>query len=313
MVAAKAKALGLDTFVSNVTIVYGLFFLAVLAAVLFLAKTNQQRLTRGLVTTGLFGLLPYFVFVYRTPAEKAAYAQEKLDQAAWQAKYEAAKPIFDKLCAEQSQPIIKRVAEDVEGVLLLKVREGSFRTLHRDSADQMWAGAGLPFMSGGDSYLLNYLIDRRDDGKFGMKIEGTLGAKTLRGFRFVDVRDATSGELVRVTASAIRLPGNSGNPEIQLVRTSLKTKPARYAVDLIDNVDPELRKHWIAGTTIRVIDTANNEVIGEQTWWNWDSGFGNTSGSRSPWGTGRPCAGSRNGWDAAHLFVDSVLKAKQGS
>jgi hypothetical protein len=235
----------------------------------------------------------------RISAEKAAYM----------AKYEPAKAIFDKLCAEQSQPTIKRVVEDVEGVLLLKVRrEPSSKELEL----QMREGAGLHHMSGGDAYLLNYLIDRRYDEKFGVQIEGTLGAKTLRGFRYVDVRDEATGEFNRVTAKAVVIPGNVGNPDIQLERTPLKVKPTRYAIDIIDNVDPELRKHWIAGTTIRVTDTATNEILGEQTWWNWDTGFGNTSGSRSPWGTGRHCPASKSGYDAAHLFVDSVLKAKQG-
>ncbi len=310
MVAAKAKALGLDTLAQSVSIGYVIVFLIVLALVLVLNKTTKAKLIGGIVTVGAFALLPYWLFVQKSPAQLKAIDE----QADFEARYEPAKALFEKLCKEQSQPIIKRTVEDVEGILLLKRREGSFETRHKDVADQMWAGAGLAYMSGGNSYLLNYLIDRRDDGKFGIKIEGTLGAKkTLRGFRFVDIRDVTTGELTRITATSVRIPGNVGNPDIQLVRTPLNGKPARYAVDLIDNVDPRLRKHWIAGTTFRVIDTATNEVIGEQTWWNWDTGFGNTGGSRSPWLTARLCPGIRSGYDAGHLFVDSILKAKQGN
>ena len=49
-----------------------------------------------------------------------------------------AKAIFEKLCAEQSQPIIKRTVEDVEGVLLLKRRPSTKEGYHTKQADPMW-------------------------------------------------------------------------------------------------------------------------------------------------------------------------------
>jgi hypothetical protein len=314
MVVAKAKALGLDTLAQSVSIGYLIVFLIVLGVVLWRNKTTKAKLIGGIVTVGAFALLPYWLLVYKSPAETVAIAKQEAAGAEWKAKYDAAKPIFEKLCKEQSQPIIKRTVEDVEGVLLLRVRGGSYKTRHRDTADQMWAGAGNAQLPYGDLYMTKFLQDRKLDDEYGNKIRNSVGAANhRRGFRFIDVRDPTTSVLSRITATSVPSRGNAKSTEIELVRIPLKEKTARYAVDLIEDLDPDLRKHWIAGTTIRVIDTKTNEVLGEQSWWNWDPSFGNTSGGRSPWLTGKVCGEGAGRSETGHLFVDSILKAKQGN
>ncbi|WP_232304399.1 hypothetical protein, partial [Neisseria sp. oral taxon 020] len=41
--------------------------------------------------------------------------------------------------------------------------------------------------------------------------------------------------------------------------------PARYAVTYENDVSWENRKHWIAGTTIKIIDTKTNTLMAEKT------------------------------------------------
>lgn len=250
---------------------------------------------------------------------KATKDAEIKRQAEWKRKYNEAKPIFDKLCVEQSQPIIKRTVEDVEGVLLLKVRPSTGRDFNRLLADQMWSGAALPLERKVDTgYVEAFLLDRNwrewgppNPGRE-WRIVAEIGGSGQRGFRFVDLLEQDGTSRVRVTARSDLNAKNTHFTGISVLKTPTTALAPRYAITYEDNVDPELRKHWIAGTTIRVIDTTTNEVIGHQSFWNWDEGFGNTSGGRSPWGAARKqCPLNSSGDKQTHFFVDSVIKAKQ--
>ena len=306
MVAAKAKAIGLDTLVQNISVGYVIVFLIVLTLVLLKSKTLKARIVGGVALTFLFAIVPYWLLIHKSPAQK----QQEIEQAEYVAKYEVAKPIFDKLCAEQSKPIIKRTVEDVEGVLLLKVRPESN---HTDWQDQMWAGAGLDALPAGNLYIKYFLYDRKLDDQYTNKIRSSIGVTSRRGFKFVDVRKLETGEITRVTAKML-LIGNGPATEVELIEEALKRPSVQYAVDIVDNVDPELRKHWIAGTTIKIIDTSNNDLIAQRTWWNWDTGFGSTAGFRSPWLTSNQrCPAEGYPVESAHKFIDTVLIAKQGN
>ena len=310
MVVEKAKALGLDTLFENVAIGYVIFFLVVLGLVVWRNKTNKTRVIWGGVVFFVFALLPYRLFIYQTPVEKTFALEQEAQRIEYKAKYEAAKPIFDKLCKEQSAPIMKRTVEDVEGVLLLKVRRESD---HNDWKNQMWEGAGLDSLPGGDAYIRYFLYDRKLDDEYTNKIRQTVDATNRRSYRFADVRNEQTGSIARTIPIVDAALRSRHGKETRFVTQSLAGPPARYAIDLVENVDPDLRKHWVAGTTIKIIDTTTTEVIAQQTWWNWDTGFGNTNGSRSPWITSNQrCPRYAFKPEEGHKFIDSVLKAKQG-
>ena len=57
----------------------------------------------------------------------------------------------------------------------------------------------------------------------------------------------------------------------------------RYGIIYEDISTPEDRKFWIAGSSLKVIDTTTKEVIGERIGYMMDPGQGNKSGGRSPW------------------------------
>ena len=73
----------------------------------------------------------------------------------------------------------------------------------------------------------------------------------------------------------------------------------------------EERKYWIAGSSLRVIDLAINEVMTERIGYMIDLGQGNTGGGRAPWlhATRHACPafpGSRG--DQSHQTLDFVEK-----
>jgi hypothetical protein len=307
MMQEKLTSLGLGWLPS----LMGVIFLLAVAGLIYLVirfARRKEYVYAVLAVLPLLWLLKFPVMDYQERRE-------------YMAKYAPAKAIFDKLCAEQSQPIIKRVVEDVEGVLLLKVRQSSTTDRHRLTADQMWPSAALPIeMSEDDGYIEFFLFDRRwnewgppNPGRK-WQIFPEIGGAGQRGFRFVDVVSRDGSTRTRVTAKPDTNARQKPIDGFVFSREVTTGSAPRYAVTFEDNLDPDLRKHWIAGTTIKVIDTQTNEVIGQQSFWQFDVGFGNTNGSRSPWLTVQhACPRNKFATTATHLFVDNVLKAKQGN
>ncbi len=78
----------------------------------------------------------------------------------------------------------------------------------------------------------------------------------------------------------------------------------------------EDREYWIAGSSLKVIDLANNEVIAERIGYMVDWAQGSRAGGRSPWlfaaDNACPRFSDRNGSSAQSYqaldFVEQVLK-----
>ncbi|OUL98425.1 hypothetical protein A8M77_31735 [Variovorax sp. JS1663] len=77
-------------------------------------------------------------------------------------------------------------------------------------------------------------------------------------------------------------------------------------------MDPWDRAHWVAGTTVTITDSQTDSVIAQSTWYSFEPGLGSTEGHRSPWGFAITCP--KLAWVGAptRMFVDQVLKPKQG-
>ena len=67
--------------------------------------------------------------------------------------------------------------------------------------------------------------------------------------------------------------------------------PARYAVTYENDISWENRKHWIAGTTIKIIDTKTNELMAEKTMYAFvpELGYSKYEQNPNPWGRGMRC------------------------
>jgi hypothetical protein len=312
MADLKLRALGLDALFTQIGVGYLVLYLALIALVLWRAKGGATKAVWAGFITFLFALPVGFIALLANQSNTKATAQ----YSEYMAKYEPAKAIFDKLCAEQSQPIIKRVVEDVEGILLLKLRP---ELNQNDDTNQMWAGAGLPGELTGKAYIKAFLLDReipkvpesRQPSQ--RQIAQKVAEVGERGFRYVDHVDA-NGDRLRYTAYVADAKLHMHPDRVKLKEEKSVRELPRFAVTFEDNLDPAYRKHWIAGTVVKVVDAKTAEVIGQQSFWNWDPGFGNTSGSRSPWRAGsKQCPIQPSVVMNTHNFVYQVLSAKRGN
>jgi hypothetical protein len=118
------------------------------------------------------------------------------------------------------------------------------------------------------------------------------------GYAFVDTVDPKDGHAYRYTAhlahgwtaeqverrkkeSGTDVPSFSYRFTISRVR--IPKLDARYGVEWADLSTREDREHWIAGSSLRVIDLQSDEVLGERIGYMLDLGQGNQAGFRSPW------------------------------
>ncbi len=202
-------------------------------------------------------------------------------------RYETAKALFDEQCKRAGEKIYRTV-EGVEGVMLLKVREDSpGKSYYESKRDPMWPDAAA-WDFHGEAYIENFL-------KTWANIHNTTKD---RGYPYVDVLQQ-NGSIVRYTETE----------DGDLVEAPNPAHPARYAITYTNNVDPALRKYWIAGTTIQIVDRQTNELLAEKTVFVFDSGLGDTYMSRTPWHNGNIeiCPHALEHERRTIDFVDKVL------
>ena len=107
----------------------------------------------------------------------------------------------------------------------------------------MWADAALN-AGAGEGFISNFL-----------------NPMNKKGYAYVDVLQPDQSNIIRYTSES--------RPFTQLRNPK---HPARYAVTFEHDINPELRRHWVAGATIRVIDRQTDEVIAEKTTYAFEKG-----------------------------------------
>ena len=256
----------------------GVFFWIVVIAALVIAlrvpKTRNGKIAAVLVVVGLFVAFP----------GRWAW-QEKQANDAIRARHEKAEAMFQERCKKAGE-FIHRTAEDVEGVFLLKVRPEKPGPGYQYRMDDPY-GYDLT----GDGYIETFLRARNE--------EGFLEAMQVGGYRYVDAD--TDGRRYRYTGG-IKVVGkqdvNARGVQIELAKDPnydlniyafgldrvVAPDPApRYGVTYDDISTKEDRDHWIAGSSLRVIDLKTGEVMAERIGYMIDPGQGNDSGGRAPW------------------------------
>lgn len=196
-----------------------------------------------------------------------------------------AERLFEAHCRHAGERIVRTI-DDVEGVFLLKLR------VARNFDDQFALddpyGRDVP----GKGYIESFLREKYESDALAARRWPALAAKVQpaaeTGYAFVDAIDPKDGIRYRYTGH-IDQPGLS-NPHYvkDFWRLVLHAVPAtgprpRYGVTFDDISTREDRLHWIAGSSLRVIDLDKNEVIAERIGYMMDPGQGDTSGGRSPW------------------------------
>jgi hypothetical protein len=206
-----------------------------------------------------------------------------------------AEALFQERCKKAGE-VIHRTAEDVEGVLLLKIRESY------NHNDQYRMDDPYGHESTGDDYVKGFFLEPTLQANKYASPEVLEGIRRdYRGYRYVDALDPKDGKRYRYTGSmkAVgKMDANAHNVQVDLKRNpNFDLNIYRFVLDKIPVPDPaprygvtyedistrEERDYWIAGSSLKVIDLKSNEVMAERIGYMMDRGQGNSSGGRSPW------------------------------
>jgi hypothetical protein len=232
----------------------------------------------------------------------------------------AGKAVWEEKCRTVAGEKIYRKVENVEGLLLMKVRPNAGS---REWADRMWPGAAFARELRSDEYITTFL-GREHPLAVGDKIlpitptyRGTISTGkgiqgALPGYRWVEVIDEKDGQRYRYTGRYDepwkREPDRYCNTcTFFILDKTPSTHPApRYGVTYEDHVIPEDRYLGIASSTIKVIDLGTKEVLGEMTRYAWSPGAPSRV-NPSPWLTAYRCPDQA--WTGADTrkFVDQIL------
>ena len=259
----------------------GSIFLCYKAQPKFLEKYPWLLPAPGLVVAALFFLFPK-TLVWQEERENAEKAAE------WRKRYEPAKARFDQLCQNAGEKIY-RTADNVDGILLLKVRgddEKYQSNRYNPRKDQMWEDAAVESESKRERYIEEFLL--RSNLSFPRYIYADVLQKDNSIIRY---------SIYKVNQEWVEDKQLNPHPR------------ARYAVTYENDISWENRKHWIAGTTIKIIDTKTNELMAEKTMYAFvpELGYSKFEQNPNPWGRGMRCPMESEFKQRAVTFAIKVL------
>lgn len=206
-------------------------------------------------------------------------AQEK------QERLQTAEAMFRERCKTAGEKIYRTV-ENVEGIFLMKVRP---RETNYDDQFALTDPYGDDL--GGDGYIGSFVRGSYDSMR---SPNPRPGWPSRLGYSYVEAIDPKDGKRYRYTGSIKEvthtssiLIGGDGKSfktiDFVLDRIVVSGPIPRYGVTYEDISTRAEREHWIAGSSLKVLDLQTNEVIAERIGYMMDRGQGNTSGGRSPW------------------------------
>lgn len=222
------------------------FGLALLSVALLLIDPDRRGARWSLFAAALLLALPPASELWARRAENEAFARELA----------AGQALFEERCSTAAATRRYAVGA-VEGVRLTGLRAPVSEAAH---TDRDWPDAGLPRDRVGDAYIRAFLtVDVHDDRTNpDWSIPGLPGTVTLAGYRFVDVAQPDGSYRRYRTAS------DSGKGDMS-AEPIAADQAARYAVQFARIDAAGDRQHWVAGASVKVIDTQSAEVIGELT------------------------------------------------
>ena len=231
----------------------------------FTARKNRLWVGLLIAVAVPYSCISPLVHELKRDQQKAA---EK--EAEWRKRYEPAKARFDQLCQNAGEKIY-RTADNVDGILLLKVRgddEKYQSNRYNPLKDQMWEDAAVESEFDREAYIEEFLLPY---------------TSSFPRYIYADV--------LQKNGLVIRYSRQREDQNWVMEQQSTPHPRARYAVTYENDISWENRKHWIAGTTIKVIDTQTNEVMAEKTMYAFvpELGYSKFEQNPNPWGRGMRC------------------------
>lgn len=231
----------------------------------FTARKNRLWVGLLIAVAVPYSCISPLVHELKRDQQKAA---EK--EAEWRKRYEPAKARFDQLCQNAGEKIY-RTADNVDGILLLKVRgddekyqDNSYNPLK----DQMWEDAAVESEFDREAYIEEFLLPY---------------TSSFPRYIYADV--------LQKNGLVIRYSRQREDQNWVMEQKPTPHPRARYAVTYENDISWENRKHWIAGTTIKIIDTKTNELMAEKTMYAFVPalGYSELDQNPNPWGRGMRC------------------------
>ena len=225
----------------------------------------------ALVVLFVFLVIPYFLQKERDAQRQQELQQARAERAAWRKQYyEPAKARFEQLCQNAGEKIY-RTADNVDGILLLKVRGDDEKyqdSFYNPLKDQMWEDAAVESEFDREAYIEEFLLPY---------------TSSFPRYTYADV--------LQKNGLVIRYSRQKEDQNWVMEQQSTPHPRARYAVTYENDISWENRKHWIAGTTIKVIDTKTNELMAEKTMYAFVPalGYSELEQNPNPWGRGDRC------------------------
>jgi hypothetical protein len=192
---------------------------------------------------------------------------------------EVAKALFDEHC-KKAGVFVHRTVKDVDGILVMKLRPNYVNYGRQFEMDDPFGRDHF-----GEGYLQSFLR-----GSYQAETSGQLppGSPPRFGYRYVEAVDPTDGVRYRYTGR-VEEPWQKNKSYLKgYLKYVVDKAPApgaapRYGLTYDDISTRQDREYWIAGSSLRVVDTQTGEVLAERIGYMWDRGQGNNSGGRSPW------------------------------
>jgi hypothetical protein len=243
------------------------------------------------------------------------------------ARMQKAAAMFQERCKDAGEKI-RRTAESVDGILLMKLRPTNYSDSDQNAVDPYGYDFDWGYKDKPQPYIGTFLWGRNDKGRLVQREPAV-----SRGYEFVDAVDPVDGRRYRYTGSRRvvgRMDETAHNVQVDLRRDPnfdlnlydfvvdkvLAPSPMpRYGVTYDDITTREEREYWIAGSSLKVIDLRTNEVMAERIGYMIDMRLGDKAGFRQPW----TYAMKTPGWSCpalvgstqTRIFVEKVLKNRE--
>jgi hypothetical protein len=185
------------------------------------------------------------------------------------ARLARAEAMFQERCQKAGE-FIHRTAENVEGIFLLKLRPSDIDPRDQYGMDDPYGrdrgGESLEARNQDEEAYIKTFLQGRDE-------HGSFRDIRLGGYSFVDAIDPRDGQRYRYTAGFREVIRGSATDdgktsftglEFVLERTLAPDPAPRYGVTHDDLSTREERDHWIAGSSLKVIELETGEVMAER-------------------------------------------------